>query len=105
SWLSYFNVQCRFACDRELGSARKSLVLSICLLADAGTLIIGVFFRWLSYQIDKSHKGRRLVHQNGAIITRAVQRESQRYEGRILRQKISDGTHMSELCSKTIGLG
>lgn len=39
-------------------SARKSLPLSVCLLAGAGTSIVGMFCRWLSYQIEKSQKER-----------------------------------------------
>ncbi len=36
--------------------ARKSLLLTICLLLGAGTSIAGMFCRWLSYQIEKSQK-------------------------------------------------
>ncbi|NUS19043.1 MAG: hypothetical protein HOQ25_04530 [Mesorhizobium sp.] len=39
-------------------SASKSPVLIACLLGGAATSIIGMFCRWLSYQIEKRQKER-----------------------------------------------
>lgn len=39
-------------------SAQKSVLLTICLLAGAATSVIGMFCRWLSYEIDKRQKGK-----------------------------------------------
>jgi hypothetical protein len=37
-------------------SAQKSTALTVCLVAGAGTSIIGMFCRWLSYEIEKRKK-------------------------------------------------
>jgi hypothetical protein len=37
-------------------SAQKSTVLTLCLVAGAGTSIVGMFCRWLSYEIEKRKK-------------------------------------------------
>jgi hypothetical protein len=38
-------------------SAQKSTVLTACLLVGAATSIIGMFLRWLTYEIEKRKKG------------------------------------------------
>jgi hypothetical protein len=37
-------------------SAQKSTVLTVCLLAGAATSIVGMFCRWLTYEIEKRKK-------------------------------------------------
>lgn len=40
-------------------SAQKSMFLTLCLLAGAATSIVGMFCRWLSYEIEKRMKENR----------------------------------------------
>ncbi|MBJ6133802.1 hypothetical protein JAU75_13230 [Ochrobactrum sp. Q0168] len=37
-------------------SAQKSILLTICLISGAATSIVGMFCRWLSYQIEKKQR-------------------------------------------------
>lgn len=37
-------------------SAQKSILLRICLISGAATSIIGMFCRWLTYQIEKNQQ-------------------------------------------------
>jgi hypothetical protein len=37
-------------------SAHKSVLLSVCLLGGAATSVIGMFCRWLSYELEKRMK-------------------------------------------------
>ncbi|MGN6767380.1 MAG: hypothetical protein ACTHJQ_05405 [Rhizobiaceae bacterium] len=34
-------------------SAQKSTLLTTCLIAGAATSIVGMFFRWLTYELEK----------------------------------------------------
>ncbi|WP_224516102.1 hypothetical protein [Mesorhizobium sp. CA8] len=44
-------------------SALKSPLLTACLLGGAATSIIGMFCRWLSYEIEKRQEERRERHK------------------------------------------
>lgn len=37
-------------------SAHKSVLLTVCLLGGAATSVIGMFCRWLSYELEKRMK-------------------------------------------------
>jgi len=45
--------------DRSWDSASKSPLLIACLLGGAATSVIGMFCRWLSYEIEKRQEERR----------------------------------------------
>ncbi|MBZ9819139.1 hypothetical protein [Mesorhizobium sp. CA4] len=44
-------------------SALKSPLLTACLLGGAATSIIGMFCRWLSYEVEKRQEERRERHK------------------------------------------
>lgn len=37
-------------------NAQKSLLLTICLITGAATSIVGMFCRWITYQIEKNQR-------------------------------------------------
>ncbi|CDX62350.1 hypothetical protein MPL3365_70419 [Mesorhizobium plurifarium] len=49
--------------DRKLGQRLESPLLTACLLGGAATSIIGMFCRWLSYEIEKRQEERRESQQ------------------------------------------
>ncbi|MBZ9996913.1 hypothetical protein [Mesorhizobium sp. BH1-1-4] len=62
-------------------SASKSPLLTICLLFGAAASIVGMFCRWLTYEIENRQEGKRGVH-GGHEVRRTWRRVSRLSSGR-----------------------